>query len=88
MIDRDELDERISTFLQDYAILKEEVRRADSRLYEQWKAGGFLVDSDIMSMYPNLEEVARTISEDDDERECDTCGEVYSADTDHACAEE
>ena len=37
--------------------LKDDIRRENPHLYERWKAGGFLVDTDIMSMYPNLQEV-------------------------------
>ena len=46
--------------------IKRQVRRKDNRLYEQWKAGGFIIDSDIMSMYPNLEEVVENLQESED----------------------
>lgn len=38
-----------------YYQLKELIRRHDKHLYERWKAGGFIVDNDIISMYPNME---------------------------------
>ncbi len=48
---------KMELVLDSYAAIKEEVRRKDSYLYERWKAGGFLVDGDILSDYPNLEQV-------------------------------
>lgn len=30
-----------------------------------WKAGGFIIDEDIMSMYPNLGQVIETIPENE-----------------------
>jgi hypothetical protein len=61
-------------FVELYQELKQEVRRADRSLFERWKAGGFVVDTDIVSMYPNLEEVAEALgwldeSEESDEEE-------------------
>jgi hypothetical protein len=44
-----------------YSELKREIQVKNQSLYEQWKAGGFLIDSDIVSMYPNLEEVIEKI---------------------------
>jgi hypothetical protein len=54
-----------------YEELKREVRRRDPHAYERWKAGGFLVDNEILSMYPALEEVVDRLNydEDDDEEE-------------------
>jgi hypothetical protein len=37
-----------------YEDLKRELRRRNPREFERWKAGGFLIDSDIISMYPTL----------------------------------
>lgn len=56
----------IDQFLRLYDQLKAHVRRADRHLYERWKAGGFLVDTDIVSMYPNLSEVLQQISPEED----------------------
>lgn len=41
--------------------IKRAVRMHDRHLYERWKAGGFLVDPDIVSMYPNLNEVVDSL---------------------------
>lgn len=51
------LREKMELVLDSYAAIKEEVRRKDPHLYERWKAGGFLVDGDIITNYPNLEQV-------------------------------
>lgn len=42
-------------------------------LYERWKAGGFLVDTDIVSMYPNAEEVIGELMDNIDEDEEEDC---------------
>lgn len=44
--------------------LKRFVRLKNESLYERWKAGGFLVDNNIVSMYPNAEEVLEALRED------------------------
>lgn len=51
---------------------REIVRSSDKHLYERWKAGGFIVSEDIMSMYPNITEVYEALndeSEDEEENE-------------------
>lgn len=60
---------KLEALLDLYADLKEQIRRADAHLYERWKAGGFLVDDDIMSMYPSLSEVVDTLDGEEDEEE-------------------
>jgi hypothetical protein len=52
-----------------YDSIKSRVRRQDPHLYERWKAGGFLVDNDIVSMYPSLEEVVDTLDEEVEDEE-------------------
>lgn len=37
-----------------YNDIKRDVRRKNPRFYERWKAGGFIIDEDIVSMYPYL----------------------------------
>ena len=50
--------------------LKSEIRRRDKTLYEQWKAGGFLIDSNVVSMYPNAEDVIAILQDEiDDEND-------------------
>ena len=52
-----------------YQQIKQQIRQKDKHLYEQWKAGGFLVDNDIVSMYPDLTKVMETLCDDEEEYE-------------------
>lgn len=51
------------------------LKSSDSRLYEQWKAGGKQVSNEFVSMYPCVSEVMEKLEEDvepdddDDEEE-------------------
>jgi hypothetical protein len=69
--DLDELQEDLGELLERFESIKRKVRQADRHLYERWKAGGFLVDSDIVSMYPHVGEVVESLEateeEEDDE---------------------
>lgn len=49
-----------------YEELKRWVRGKNPHLYERWKAGGFLVDEDILSMYPHLGKVMELLEEGED----------------------
>ena len=68
---REDLDELLSLYNQ----MKREIRRENPHLYERWKAGGFIVDSDIMSMYPNLEQVVEQLEPEEEvwEQIADVC---------------
>jgi len=71
MIDSDSnLNEIADDFYCLYEELKEEISRRDKNLYERWKAGGFVVDTDVLSMYPNLSQVCDEIIGD-----CDGAGQ-------------
>jgi hypothetical protein len=48
------LSRKIDDFYCCYNEIKREIFHADKLFYERWKAGGFLIDEDIMSMYPCL----------------------------------
>lgn len=52
-----------------YEELKREIRNANPLEYERWKAGGFLIDPDIMSMYPHMGDVVYSILEEKDKEE-------------------
>lgn len=47
-----------------YSNFKHLVRCEDKYLFERWKAGGYLVDEDIMSMYPNATDVFEQLNEE------------------------
>ena len=55
-MDRDELKSVFDAFMTDFVFLKEFIKSADRAAYENWKAGGFLVDNDILSMYNTMEQ--------------------------------
>lgn len=60
----DELNEDFEKLTWLYASIKREVRQRDKHLYERWKAGGFCIDNDIVSMYPSLPEVMESLQEE------------------------
>ena len=62
-----ELREDFDKMMELYHFIKRQVRQKDKHLYERWKAGGFLVDNDIVSMYPDLTEVIEAIESLEDE---------------------
>lgn len=49
-----ELREQYEQFIELYNELKNRIRREEPSQFNRWKAGGFIVDDDIMSMYPNI----------------------------------
>jgi hypothetical protein len=63
--------EKFEQMMELYADIKSEVRKRDKHLYERWKAGGFIVDDDILSMYPDLGKVVDQLSDDEKCRYCD-----------------
>lgn len=59
--------------------VKKEVRERDEFLYEQWEAGGFIVDTNVLSMYPNIEEVVEQLGDEDHDEEEEEMDEVDEA---------
>lgn len=69
-----ELEQQIDELYCLYGDIKNEVRRLDKYLFERWKAGGFLIDEDIISGYPNLSKCLEILQEDEiDKRYCISC---------------
>ncbi len=60
------IQETYNSLMSLYNELKHQIQNSDRNLYERWKAGGFLIDDDIISMYPNLTQVVEILSEDND----------------------
>jgi len=60
-----ELEEELEKLMDSFLRIKEIIRRKNKFLFEQWKAGGFLVDDDIMCMYPNVQKCVESILEDE-----------------------
>lgn len=54
--------EKISESL---SFIKRICKDKDKNLYERWKAGGFLIDTNIVSMYPNIEDVVESLIEEE-----------------------
>jgi len=63
------LKERIENLVCEYMEIKREIRQINPRFYERWKAGGYLIDEDIISMYPNINDILDTLPEEEDEDE-------------------
>jgi len=57
------LSQKIDELYELYDEIKQEIKRQDKYFYERWKAGGFLIDNDIISMYPIL----NTFVDDEDD---------------------
>lgn len=62
---RDQVDELYRLFEE----IKSEIRREDEIEYQRWKAGGFLIDEGIYSMYPNLQQVCQSLGLDEEDEE-------------------
>lgn len=61
-----ELREQFDEMMLLYDNIKRRIKAELPHEYERWKAGGFLVDPDIMSMYPHLERVIDLMDDDED----------------------
>ena len=55
-MDRDALNSVFDAVMTDFACLKDFINSTDGVTYENWKAGGFLVDNNIVSMYNTMEQ--------------------------------
>ena len=74
LLNMNELLKEINDCICSFNDIKNEIRRIFPGLYERWKAGGFLVDDNIVSMYPNLNDIYEFVEleaqlEDEDEDE-------------------
>lgn len=65
----EQLEEAFSQLICAYSVIKNIVKKSDTHLFERWKAGGFLVDTTIVSMYPNLLYVVENLLDKDDDLE-------------------
>jgi len=75
------LKERIENLVGEYMEIKREIRQINPRFYERWKAGGYLIDEDIICMYPNINDILDTLpdtEDEEDEDEGDECGDKCS----------
>ena len=51
------LPEMVDDLYSNWDLIKRTIERDYPRFYQQWKAGGYLVDEDILSMYPCLSQI-------------------------------
>lgn len=58
-----DLEEKYNSFMELYNELKQEIRTRDKGQFERWKAGGYIVDDDIISMYPNIVTILESMIE-------------------------
>lgn len=49
--------EESDRLLDSFEEIKRITREYDKHLYERWKAGGFLIDDNVVSMYPTVRDV-------------------------------
>jgi len=54
--DKEELQSLFEDFLQDFHYFKDFIKAYNRAAYENWKAEGFLVDNNIISMYKTMEQ--------------------------------
>jgi hypothetical protein len=62
-----DLQEQYNELMGLYCDIKADIKRKNKLLFERWKAGGFIIDEDIMSMYPNLGEVIEQLGDNEDD---------------------
>ena len=63
-----ELSEQIDDVLILFETIKRSISQKNPEFYERWKAGGFLIDDGIISMYPSL---SAFVDEDGDDEDYD-----------------
>jgi len=59
--DLHELKQALDDTLEAYERLKHQIRYLDQTLYERWRAGGFQIDEDILTIYPTAEWIVKEL---------------------------
>lgn len=62
--EREELISRIQDCLEHFENVQYLLRQYDKELFNRWKAGGYLVSDDIVSMYPSLSEILSQLEDE------------------------
>lgn len=65
------MNKKLQKLLDLYQELKQFVQTNDKHLFERWKAGGFLIDENIVSSYPNIVQVFEQLDEEETHEETD-----------------
>ena len=63
------IQEKTNKIFELLAEVKQQVKEKNIHLYQQWKAGGFQVDSSVVSMYPDLRKVSERLDDEESETE-------------------
>jgi len=63
------LREELDTLLTSFTSIKETVKAEDKSLYKRWKAGGFAIDGNFLSMYPSVESVVDDLLDEEENNE-------------------
>ena len=75
-----ELTDKIGQLCEIFEDVSSDLRQNHPFLYERWKAGGSLVSTDVVSMYPNIEEIGEMLMEDEEDEDDINKDEIESAD--------
>ena len=68
------INELVDQLYCDFDQIKRIVKEKDKHLYDRWAAGGFLIETNLVSMYPNIQEVLEILessNEGDEDEEDD-----------------
>ena len=74
-MDQEELQKLFDDFMDDYRFLKGFIETHGGHDFQNWKAGGFLLDNNVVSMYQTMEQAFDSamdnmpVEEDDEEFE-------------------
>lgn len=69
--DKESLQEALDQLSMAFGEFSSALKKADKKVYEQWKAGGYIVSDNVVSMYPSAQEAADQVGEDEEEDEDD-----------------
>ncbi len=58
--------EELDLFCDLYDRIKREIKQKEPQFYERWKAGGFLIDGDVVSTYPIITEILDELEDEED----------------------
>lgn len=62
----EDADKNLSDLLDLMLWFKDYIRERDKYLFERWKAGGFDITGEFVSMYPSLSECIEQLKEEED----------------------
>lgn len=54
--DKEEIQILFNNFMNDFKFIKDFIQDKDNHAYENWKAGGFIVDENVFSLYKDVAE--------------------------------